>query len=129
MNWKTSSLAALVTCAVALLSSCESFDPVGPAGSEVIRNPSVNDMAQLERQWGMAPRQVKPRYRPATASDYMTETGGSSSAPPAPAPVTIPSPAPAFQEPAPNPIPSPQPPSNLGPSSLPVDAATLNKLR
>ncbi len=104
--------------AVALLSGCSGFDSGSPGGV-VIHNPTVQDMAQYESQWGVKPRQVKPRYRAAGPGDFMEETP----APPVSQPALEPAPAPPqLQEPAPDPIPAPQPPPA-------PDAATINKLR
>lgn len=85
------------------LSSCGLTD-----GSSAIKNPTVDEMAKLEKQWGTdKPRE--PRFR-----------GG-------PIDVVQPAPAPVSQ-PAPEPAPLPQPPAPAA-ATQSVDPATVQKLR
>lgn len=124
MNWNSSLLAALGLFSVALFPNCSGFDSGG--GGEVIHNPTVDDMVRYESQWGMKPRQVKPRYRPAGPGDFMDETPRSSSQVPGVEAQPV-QPQPQLQEPAPDPIPAPQ--SSAPPVPPVPDPATLNKLR
>lgn len=53
------------------------------SSGQIINNPTVDDMARYESQWGMKPRQVKPRLRQAEPGDIIAP-GVQSSAPSAP---------------------------------------------
>jgi hypothetical protein len=111
MNWNSPLLTAAVFAAATLLASCEGMSGVDTSGP-TINNPSVDEMARLEAQWGMKPREVKPRYREAGPADYLAP-----SAPivqPQPADVATPAPAVPPQEtvqPAIPPAPPAIPPS------------------
>lgn len=73
MNWNIPLLSTVVLAAVAaLLSSCDSLSS-GGSGGQTIHNPTVEEMARLEAQWGLPPRTVKPRYREAGPGDLSTQ--------------------------------------------------------
>lgn len=93
-----------------LLTSCESIG--GSSAAEIVY-PTADELERMEAQWGLQPRQVKPRPRSYDAETYQ-----------APAKPTTPPPAPA--PPQPTPLPETAPPVPPQPS---VDAETLQKLR
>lgn len=101
MNSTSVSLAFTVLLA-ACLSSCETSSS---SGGQVIKYPTVDEMASYESQWGMHPRQIKPRLRQAEPGDSV--------APSAPAP------QPSAAAPAPlKELPSEQPAAAAVPSQL-----------
>ena len=112
MNWTLKLLPAALGSAL-LLSSCEGVSS-GSSSGTTIYYPTVDQMARLEAEWGMAPREVKPRLREATPMDYYQAATGS-----APAPITPAAPAPAA---------APAAPAPLAPSQPEIDPATRQKL-
>lgn len=93
-------LLALTALFTAGLSSCASSSS---SGGQVIHYPTVDDMARHESQWGMQPRQVKPRLRQAEPGDIIAPSVQSS------APVLSPEPIKEL----------PIPPAAADPSKLP----------
>lgn len=114
MNWNNPLLTAALCAAAAVLSSCEGISGVDTSGP-TINNPSVDEMARLEAQWGMKPREVKPRYREAGPADYLAPS----------APIVQPE-APVVAAPAPA-IPPPQEP--VQPAIPPAPPAIPPSLR
>lgn len=86
--------------------------------SNAVTDPTVEQMANLEREWGLKPRETRPRYSP--YEDPSTH---------APAPSQFPAPAP--QPPALNPLPYPSTPATptqtipLPPSEAPSIPSSL----
>ncbi|CAN5682766.1 hypothetical protein BH11VER1_BH11VER1_16710 [soil metagenome] len=83
MNSKSVSL-ALTLLLAACLSSCETSSS---SGGQVIKYPTVDDMARYESQWGMQPRQIKPRLRQAEPGDTIAPSPTVQTSAPAPAPL------------------------------------------
>lgn len=76
---------ALTVLFAACLSSCASSSS---GGGQVIKYPTVDEMASYERQWGMQPRQVKTRMRQAEPGDAIAPSAAApSSSEAAPAPL------------------------------------------
>jgi hypothetical protein len=114
MNWKLSIL-PLLTFATICLPSCSSGGP----GGAVIHDPSAEEVARMEAQWGLTPRVIKPRLRPMEPGDMPMNTT------PTPTPVYTPDPEPTL---APAPAPVLQEPAQA-PAPAPIDPATIQKLR
>lgn len=86
MNSRTVSL-ALTLLLAACLSSCASSS--SSSGGQVIKYPTVDEMASLESQWGMQPRQIKPRIRQAEPGDIISPSAPAAVPAPAAAPEPI----------------------------------------
>ncbi len=115
MNWNFTLSFTAAAFAMALLASCELPDSGG--SGETIRNPTVDDMARLESQWGMTPRAVKPRFREAGPADFINPSG----TPIVPSTSALAQPAPEV---------APLPPTTVLPAQpATVDPATLQKLK
>lgn len=83
-----------------LLSSLASCTTSTGTVGETIKYPTIDEMAAHEKRWGLAPRQVKQKYRPVRPGEQYEST-------PAPAPrssAPAPAAAPAMLAPAPEPI-------------------------
>ncbi|MEY4483654.1 MAG: hypothetical protein RL693_1106, partial [Verrucomicrobiota bacterium] len=86
MNSKALTL-ALTLLLAACLASCASSSS---SGGQVINYPTVDDMARYESQWGMQPRQIKPRLRQAEPGDMIAPSASApASLPAAPAPAPL----------------------------------------
>ncbi len=57
MNFRLLSFSAALLAMISL-TSCDSF---GGGDGTVIKEPTVEQMARLEKEWGMTPRNAKPR--------------------------------------------------------------------
>lgn len=79
-------LLAFAALFTACLCSCASSSS---GGGQVIHYPTVDDMARYESQWGMQPRQVKPRLRQAEPGDTIAPAPSIQSSTPAPSPEPI----------------------------------------
>jgi predicted small secreted protein len=96
-----------------LLPSCSTVSN----GGQTVNNPSVSEMEKLEQEWGLPPRQTKPKLRelrPGETPPPASAPAHSGEAPQPLAPAALPQGAAA------------SPPAMIEPA---VDAATLQKLR
>lgn len=106
MNWIILGISAV---AMVGLSSCDSV------GGDTVDEPTTEQMARLDQQWGLPARKVRPRAGSMPVNDY--------------SPPAEPQPAPPPAAPAPELAPAPQ--TSLAPEPEPpqLDATALQKLR
>ncbi len=78
-----------------------------------VKDPTVDQMADLEKQWGLKPRETRPRYSPDTDPSPSAPSPASFAQPQATEPVPFPSApvTPAATIPSPPPETPPIPPS------------------
>ena len=62
--------------------------------SNAVKDPTVEQMADLEKQWGMKPRETRPRYSPNAEPSTYAPSGAPTTAPSPPAPALNPVPFP-----------------------------------
>lgn len=97
---------------------CETSSTGGTSGGRVIMYPTVDQMARLEREWGVEPRQVRAR------GDYPELNYASQQdANPAPRAAQTAPPQPNMLAPAPEPV------LDSATGQPTVDPATMQKLR
>jgi hypothetical protein len=84
------------------LASCDMFD--SGSGGRSVNNPTVEQMAQLEKQWGVEPRDIRPRRSTAPVGSEPSGSAIQSGTPqvaapePAPLPPTQASAPPVYQQ-------------------------------
>ena len=85
-----------------MLASCGLID--GGSGGTQLKNPTVEQMAQLEKEWGVKPREVRPRGLPSAGETESLGAPPRSAAPqvvtpdPVPLPQTQTAAPPVFEQ-------------------------------